>query len=157
MARQDTLLRVHKTLLARRDEILKKLRSEMEALRNDKGDVTTGDSADAAFEAVGEEMASQLAELDARELAQIERALQKLKQGTYGTCEGCSQKIGLGRLNALPYSTLCINCQREMEEDPMGFDSRVADAGWERAYETARALEEPREVRLSDLELKYND
>ena len=157
MARQETLLRVHKTLVARRDEILKKLRSDMDALRNDKGDDSTGDSADAAFEAVGEEMASQLAELDARELAQIERALLKLKQGTYGTCEVCAQKIGLGRLNALPYSILCINCQRDMEDDPVGFETRVGDAGWERAYESARAMEEPRDVRLSDLEMKFKD
>jgi DnaK suppressor protein len=148
---------VHKTLVARRDEILKKLHSDMDALRNDQATDTTGDSADAAFESGSEEMASQLAELDARELAQIERALQKLKQGTYGICEVCSQKIGVGRLNALPYSTLCINCQRDMEDDPSGFETRMGDAGWERAYESARAMEEPRDIRLSDLEMKFND
>ena len=106
MARQEALLRVHKTLSARRDEILKKLRADIDAMRNDKGQDTTGDSADAAFEAGSEEMASQLAELDARELGQIERALLRLKQGTYGSCEVCGDKIGLGRLNALPYCTL---------------------------------------------------
>ena len=115
MARQDALLRLHKTLLARRGEILKKLRDDMDSLRN--FDDTTGDSADVAFEAGSDEMASHLAELDARELSQIDRALARLKQGTYGSCEGCSEKIPVGRLNALPYTTLCIECQREMEQE----------------------------------------
>jgi DnaK suppressor protein len=104
-------------LLARKAEIRRKLEEELDALRA-KGVDITGDSADAAFEAGSDEMTSQLAELDARELAQIDRALLRLKQGTYGLCEVCQGKIPLGRLNALPYSTLCIECQREMERYP---------------------------------------
>src|SRR4051812_33169713 len=114
MARQDALLRLHKTLLARRAEIYKKLEEDIDNLRNFKGEDPTGDSADVAFEAGSDEMASHLAELDSRELGQIERALHRLKQGTYGVCESCAEKIPIGRLNALPYSTLCIECQREM-------------------------------------------
>ena len=33
-------------------------------------------------------------------------------------CKSCAGKIPVGRLNALPYSTLCIECQREMEHYP---------------------------------------
>src|SRR5262249_11472357 len=80
---------------------------------------------DVAFETGSDEMTSQLAELEARELFQIERALERLKQGTYGVCEGeddegqpCGEKIPVARLNALPYTTLCIKCQREMEKNP---------------------------------------
>ena len=60
-------------------------------------------------------IASQLAELEARELSQIERALTRIRQGTYGLCEHCQTKIPVARLNALPYSTTCVKCQREME------------------------------------------
>ena len=73
------------------------------------------DAADVAFEAGSDEMTSQLAELDSRELSQIDRALIRLKQGTYGLCEACQKKIPVGRLNALPYTTHCIECQREMD------------------------------------------
>src|SRR6516165_12496847 len=118
MARSDALLRLHKSLLARRADLRRKLAGELDNLRNFKTADSTGDSADAAFESGSEEMASQLAELDARELSQIERALARLKQGTYGLCEVCGHKIPVGRLNALPYSTLCINCQRELEKYP---------------------------------------
>jgi DnaK suppressor protein len=153
MARQDALLRLHKTLAARRAEILKKLQEDLENLRNHQGADSTGDTADVAFEAGSDEMASHLAELDSRELTQIERALIRLKQGTYGLCEGCQDKIPIGRLNALPYSTLCIECQREMESCPEYWESRRAESNWEKVYDSAHTFEEQREVRLSDIEI----
>src|SRR5438067_12272195 len=104
MARQDALLRLHKSLLARRDHLRKKLTEELANMRS-SGE---GDSADVAFENGSDEMASQLAEFDARELTQIERALARLKQGTYCLCVACQKKIPVGRLNALPYTTCCI-------------------------------------------------
>jgi DnaK suppressor protein len=152
MARRDALLRLHKSLLSRRSEIRKKLADELDGLRNLKGADATGDSADVAFESGSEEMASQLAELDARELHQIERALQRLKQGTYGLCEACGGKIPVGRLNALPYTTLCIECQREMEKYPDWADRRSV-GNWEKVYDAASSLDEPREVDLSEIEI----
>ncbi len=151
MARRDALLRLHKSLLSRRSDIRKKLADELEGLRNIKGADASGDSADVAFEAGTEEMASQLAELDARELNQIERALQRLKQGTYGLCEGCGCKIPVGRLNALPYTTLCISCQREMEKYPDWADRR-SSGNWEHVYEAA-SMEEQRDVDISEIEI----
>src|SRR5437764_4212258 len=117
MARRDALLRLHKSLLARRGDLLKKLAGEWANLRG-FGTDNTGDSADVAFETGSDEMASQLAELDARELTQIDKAIDRLKQGAYGSCEACNCKIPIARLNALPYTTLCIKCQREMEAYP---------------------------------------
>jgi DnaK suppressor protein len=152
MARRDALLRLHKSLLSRRSDIRKKLADELDGLRNLKGSVTGGDPADAAFESGSEEMASQLAELDARELHQIERALLRLKQGTYGNCESCGCKIPIGRLNALPYTTLCIACQREMEKYPDWADRR-STGSWEKVYDAATPLEEQREVDLSEIEI----
>jgi DnaK suppressor protein len=151
MARRDALLRLHKSLLSRRSDIRKKLAEELDGLRNLKETVAGGDSADVAFESGSEEMASQLAELDARELHQIERALQRLKQGTYGICEGCGCKIPVGRLNALPYTTLCITCQREMEKYPEWSDRRSA-GNWEHVYEAA-SQEEQAEVDISEIEI----
>jgi DnaK suppressor protein len=141
--------------MARRGEILKKLEEDLENLRNFKGEDSTGDSADVAFEAGSDEMASHLAELDSRELGQIERALSKLKAGTYGQCEGCQQKIPVGRLNALPYTTLCIDCQREMEQCPEYWESRRAESNWDKVFEST-SLEDQREVRLSDIESDFS-
>jgi DnaK suppressor protein len=149
MARQDALIRLHKSLVSRRAEILKKLHDDMHDLGG--GVPGSGDSADVAFEATGDEMASHLAEMDSRELEQIERALVRLKQGTYGVCESCAQKIPVGRLNALPYSTLCIDCQREMEQYP-DWGRPGSSASWDRVADSS-STDDHREFRLSDLEI----
>lgn len=152
MARRDALLRLHKSLLARRADIRKKLSDELYNLRNFKSSDSTGDSADVAFEAGSDEMSSQLAELDSRELRQIDRALARLKQGTYGLCESCQKKIPVGRLNALPYTTLCIECQREMEKYPDSWRELRAGGNWENVLDPAH-MDDHREVDLSELEI----
>jgi len=151
MARRDALLRLHKTLQARRAAIRKSLANELADLRNMTVDAS-GDSADVAFDTGSDEIASQLAEMEARELAQIERAMTRLKQGTYGLCELCQEKIPLARLNALPYSTTCIECQREMENYP-GWADRRGGGDWEKVVDHESPLEERREVDLADIEL----
>lgn len=46
----------------------------------------------------------------------VEKALDRLKDGLYGTCEKCDQTIDEERLKALPYATLCISCKQEDEQ-----------------------------------------
>jgi YteA family regulatory protein len=46
----------------------------------------------------------------------VNEALGYIEQGKYGVCENCDREIGLERLEALPYTTLCINCQRGEED-----------------------------------------
>jgi DnaK suppressor protein len=150
MARRDALLRLHKSLVVRRTDLLKKLADDLNNLRNFQNGDSGGDSADAAFESGSDEMHSHLAELDSRELTQIDRALTRLKQGTYGLCEICQTKIPIGRLNALPYTTLCIGCQRDLESHPGWDDSRSRN--WDNVFNSATSLEDQREVNLADLE-----
>jgi DnaK suppressor protein len=149
MARRDALLRLHKTLQARGAALRKALAGELADLRLKAAE--TGDSADAAFDAGSEEIASQLAELEARELSQIERAMARIKQGTYGLCEFCQGKIPVARLNALPYSTTCVDCQREMENYP-GWADRRGGVDWQKVSDS-EAREDQREVDLSDIEM----
>src|SRR5256885_1747493 len=141
MARRDALLRLHKSLTARRDELRKRLGGDLKDLSNShKGDAT-GDSADLAFDSGSEEVASQLAELESRELAQIERAINKLKQGTYGLCEGCSKRIPVARLNTLPFITTCIECQREVELYG-SWGGRGIGGSWDKVSEVDAPLED---------------
>jgi DnaK suppressor protein len=112
MARKDALLKITKMLLGRRNELRKRLGMQLNDLG---GDREAGDAADVSFVASGEEMASQLAQLESHELAQTELALLRLKQGRYGVCDVCEKKIPVGRLNAVPYSVMCVKCQGEAE------------------------------------------
>jgi DnaK suppressor protein len=151
MARRDALLRLHKTLVGRRSDLLRRLGVDLSDLGQARQG-NEGDSADAAFDSGSDEIASQLAELEARELHQIQRALARLKQGTYGVCEICQSKIPVARLNALPYSTMCIKCQRDLESDISGFGSgRLAD--WDKVSDVESRSENRREVDISDLEM----
>lgn len=50
-------------------------------------------------------------------LSQVNAALARLDAGTYGICERCGREIGARRLEALPYATLCINCQEAVERE----------------------------------------
>ena len=56
-----------------------------------------------------------LGENEGRVLAAIDGALERIDNGTFGTCRTCGQEIALERLEALPYTTQCIDCKRKEE------------------------------------------
>jgi DnaK suppressor protein len=139
MARREALLRLANTLQARRTALRKKLSDELANMRDYRTSESAGDTADTAFEADSDEMSSRLVELEDRELRQIDRALECLKSGGYGHCDGgsekCQKMIPVARLNVLPHTTLCIHCERAMERYPNGRErwranswGRVADS-----------------------------
>lgn len=47
----------------------------------------------------------------------VEHALARLEAGGYGQCERCGKAIPIERLEALPYATLCVTCQTEVERE----------------------------------------
>lgn len=46
----------------------------------------------------------------------IEKALERIEDGTFGICEECGEDISEGRLKARPVTTLCIKCKEEQEK-----------------------------------------
>ena len=56
-----------------------------------------------------------LEENEGRVLAAIDAALKRIDEGTFGTCRTCGKPIGDERLDALPYTTQCIDCKRKEE------------------------------------------
>ncbi len=71
-----------------------------------------GDIATATFD---REMASTLEENSTHVLTEIDGALGRIENGTYGVCQRCGNSIGDERLEALPWATLCIDCKRKQE------------------------------------------
>jgi DnaK suppressor protein len=101
-------------LIKRRDALRKALAGDLSLLKELR-QTAAGDMVDAALDSAQDEINSQLAEVESRELAQIENALEKMRHGTYGICEVTGRPIPLARLQALPYATMCIEAQREIE------------------------------------------
>jgi RNA polymerase-binding transcription factor DksA len=48
-------------------------------------------------------------------LAEVDRALQKLDDGTYGFCDMCNVPIDPARMEALPQAILCLNCRQKLK------------------------------------------
>ncbi len=71
-----------------------------------------GVGADTASITFDRELDEGLEESAQQSLGQVERALAKLEDGTYGVCERCGKPIGEERLLARPWATLCIDDQR---------------------------------------------
>lgn len=100
-------------LEARRREIHDKLRSLRETLPAEIGDVT--DTEEQSVHDFVQDVELALMEMTAETLGKIDEAIQRLDDGTYGTCAECGGEIPEVRLRALPFATLCLPCQ-ELEE-----------------------------------------
>lgn len=136
---------MHQVLIKRRDALRKALAGDLSLLKELRAQ-SSGDVVDAALDSVQDEISSQLAEVESRELARIEVALERMRDGQYGICEGCGTNIPMARLNALPYATLCIKCQREAERE--GGYSR-SDVDWGRLLDSGTDTD----LSISDIEL----
>ena len=146
MARKDALLRLHERLVAKRDALRRKLADDVIVTPTS----TTGDEADAANDGAQNELNTQLAALESRELIQIERAIDLIRQGRYGVCEICDQAIPIERLKALPFTPVCVTCQRVQER--MSYNADSDDADWESAFELEGRLHD-RELTLGDIDI----
>ncbi len=103
-----------------------------------------GDVIDFALESAQDEINSQLAEVESRELINIDAALERMKKGSYGQCDLCKANIPLARLQALPYATCCISCKRKLEENPNSSE-------WSNLLDTGNGS------RMSDMEVEFLD
>jgi RNA polymerase-binding protein DksA len=72
--------------------------------------------ADTATETHDRELDEGIEEDAERTLEQVDAALGRIEAGTYGTCEVCGRPIGAERLEAVPYTTLCIDDARKLEQ-----------------------------------------
>jgi DnaK suppressor protein len=78
----------------------------------------TQDMADDAANTYARQMLLGMSERERRNLRDIDAALDRIDEGTYGICEECQEPIGEARLKALPYATLCVDCKADREAPP---------------------------------------
>jgi len=113
--------RFRQELEGERDRLRAALESvnHTESLTEESGDLTSGPGdhlADAATDTYMRELDEGLEDNAARLLAEVEAALGRIADGSYGTCAVCGREIDAERLEAVPYATLCIDDKRAQEQ-----------------------------------------
>ena len=111
-----------KQLTARRELLAAELRDVTAQLINDESVYT-----DAVDQAVAETDKSFILHMKNRDrdvLWQIDEAIKRLDDGSFGDCERCGEIISEGRIDAFPFTTLCIDCKAELESEEHRFPRR---------------------------------
>jgi DnaK suppressor protein len=116
------------------DELRQRLKDEREKLvrqmeQSRASAPAVGDAKEGSPYGKKEEGASEAFEMEKRlalekrlvgTLAEVEHALRKFEQGTYGTCDTCGRPIELERLEVLPQANLCLNCMAQHSKNAKG-------------------------------------
>jgi RNA polymerase-binding protein DksA len=105
----DERARVQEALSYIQEENRGQLEDEREEIPSDNH---PGDMATSTFD---RELDATLEGNEERLLQAIDAALQRVEDGSYGICRTCGQPVGAERLEALPWTTQCIDCKRREE------------------------------------------
>ena len=97
-----------KALIARKEE----LQSRLVTIEDELDDPLPKDFEDQAVELEDDEVLTTLGEAGVLELRQIDAALDRIEQGTYGECLNCGNEISAERLEAVPHAALCRDCAK---------------------------------------------
>ena len=102
--------KVNKMLLEQRKELIQKIRSK-------KGDqeLQSGDLIDIATDSLEHELNYIFEEREREKLQNIDEALRRIQDGSYGECDECGDDIELERLMALPFTRVCLDCKAKQE------------------------------------------
>ena len=117
---------LRKMLIELQDEIVSKLGREMGAkLHEDPrmSTLSTMDIGDLSQLDLNGDIDYSLLNMHIERLREVEDALDRLEDGTYGVCEDCGAPIKLERLKVLPFTTCCVQCQEKREQ--MGQGSKL--------------------------------
>ncbi len=111
-----------KLLEGYRKRLLDKKKGVTEAYNKNKNygrlteDEGTQDLADKASSAYTKEFLYSLSNTDREVLQKVDEALQRIAKGTHGTCVECGEEIEKKRLEAVPWASHCVTCQKKIEK-----------------------------------------
>lgn len=101
----------------KRDELVEALKNRRSGSQQSEQRAGTGDEADQATEDAEVALETRLMDRDAKLLREVERALDKVKNGTYGLCEGTDEPIGYARLKLRPWTRYSVTYKEELERE----------------------------------------
>ncbi|MBI2192553.1 MAG: TraR/DksA C4-type zinc finger protein [Planctomycetes bacterium] len=88
-----------------------------QALRRETGPHLPMHMADLGTDTFDQEFALGLLQNEEAEIREIDEALERISDGSFGHCESCSHPIPASRLEAIPYARLCMQCKQKEEEE----------------------------------------
>lgn len=103
-------------LLDQKKTILTSLEGQDEDLKGLVKTVESGDEADVASDVIDRALLNALGTQDANRLQLIDNALDRINQNKYGRCIVCGKEIPAERLEALPYTLMCVSCASAQEK-----------------------------------------
>lgn len=127
---------LRKILIELRDEIVNKISQEMGTKVDEDprmSTLSTMDIGDLSQLDLNEDIDYTLLNMQIERLREVEDALDRLEEGTYGVCEDCGASINLERLKVLPFTTYCVQCQEKREQ--MGQGSKLKQMRREEEFE----------------------
>ncbi len=104
---KEILFKIRKELI---EDVSQSIKTESDHLRFDVGDFYDHATTDRA-----RELSLMLTDRERQKLIQIEEALKKIDEGSYGICESCGEEIDAERLLAMPFAKLCLSCKIDLE------------------------------------------
>ena len=117
------LLEFKKLLLKRKEEILADIKhisddTLKKSQKEASGDISgyTYHMADVATDNYDREFSLGLASNERKSLYELDDAMKKIEDGTFGVCEDCKSLISKNRLKAVLYARLCVKCQEKKEK-----------------------------------------
>ena len=129
MHRKEFIQKMQQVLMRRRSALRQALSGELSQF-NISSDRHVGDEIDAALDTDYGLINANLAEVESQELAAIDAALERIREGTYGICQECDKRIPVARLQALPYAQYCVKCQQKQDELRRGQRSQAYTSVW---------------------------
>ena len=86
------------------------LESRLAGVKKDITKTLSSDFAEQATERENDDVLEEIARETQVSIQQLKAALQRIEDGSYGSCAKCGEDISEGRLDAIPETTLCVNC-----------------------------------------------
>jgi DnaK suppressor protein len=102
----------HEAVKQQLEERLAALKARLSNLKSDASQAHSGDSAEQAQERENDEVVDAIGNETRHSIRLIQAALERIENGTYGTCEACGEPIGDARLRAVPETRRCLGCAR---------------------------------------------
>jgi DnaK suppressor protein len=115
-SRKKFMATTKERLLEMKNKLLSEIETELRAEREANKDEGM-DTYDLASEERDREINFILSDRERLKIQQIDDALERLEESSYGVCESCGLEVAEERLLAMPFTRLCHDCQQEQEKD----------------------------------------